>query len=362
MGNNWPAFKALCECMGAQAFLPQANNDRQIKCGLRESPEWVCFPFKATLSNLLEALEAGTRTLLMPTDCGPCRFGFYYAVQERILRDLGYKVSVKHLPQGDLLTFEWVTFLRSICRDRRYSGIGNIIRTARIFLMKAFLIKLAEECEGMTRCYERHHGDTTSVLKQCIASIDSARTFGQLRRLKVKIPGVFANIKRNSRSRQDVPVVGMTGEIFMTLDSFANHDLKRKLGEMGCEVRMGVSLYDWVTHKLHINFHRKYLEYLSRKHKRIGGLTMDIGGEALWVVGEYIDWARRGFDGFVHVYPFTCMPEITAKSIIMKWYEDRVFDFPPLFLGFDEHSGETGLITRLEAYVDLLKMRKNKKI
>jgi hypothetical protein len=55
------------------------------------------------------------------------------------------------------------------------------------------------------------------------------------------------------------------------------------------------------------------------------------------------------------------MPEITAKSIITKWYGDERFRLPPAFFGFDEHAGEAGLVTRLEAYTDLLKAKKEKR-
>ena len=124
---------------------------------------------------------------------------------------------------------------------------------------------------------------------------------------------------------------------------------------------MDLSLYDWIKHKFHANYHRKYVEYLSKTHRNVGGIQMDIGGEAFWVLGEYINWAQHHFDGFVHIYPFTCMPEITAKSIISKWYSERIFDLPPMFFAFDEHAGEAGFVTRLESYVELLKTKQEQK-
>ena len=120
MGNCWPAFKQLCTGMGADVYLTNENNAKQLEVGLKHSPEWVCFPFKVTLSNFVEALENGVETLIMATDCGPCRFGFYYAVQERILRDLGYDFKMYYLPQGDLLTLEWAEFLYNICPKPEY--------------------------------------------------------------------------------------------------------------------------------------------------------------------------------------------------------------------------------------------------
>jgi len=361
MGNGWPAFKALCEGMGAEVYVPQENNIRQLEDGLKYSPEWICFPFKMTIANMIEALDKGVKTIVMATDCGPCRFGFYYAVQERILRDKGYDFNMKYLPQGDLLTFEWVDFLKSICEDKKLASFANIARTVRIFLMKLFLIKLMEDWEGFVRCHEKNKGDTSRLLKKCITLIDKAEDFAQLKKLKRFIPRAFSEVETSGPTEDDI-VVKITGENFLAVDDFSNHNIKRKLGELGCRLYMGTSLYDWVKHKFHLNFHRKYLEYLSKTHKSIGGLQMDIGGEAVWVLGDYIASSlEEKYDGFVHIYPFTCMPEITAKAIITRWYGEGIFNLPPLFLSFDEHSGETGMITRLEAYVDLLKRHKKEK-
>ncbi|MHA1309373.1 MAG: CoA protein activase [Candidatus Helarchaeota archaeon] len=361
MGNCWPAFKVLCTGVGAEVYLPDPNNVKQLDAGLKHSPEWVCFPFKVTLSNFIEALDEGVDSLVMATDCGPCRFGFYYAVQERILRDLGYDFKMYYLPQGDLLDFKWIKLLKALSEDKSLLNYFRIFRTARLFLMKSQLIQTVEKLEGKIRCYEVNKGDTTHTLNKCIQLIDDANTFNELNKLRKRIKNEFDKIEINKRDNNGILKVGLSGEIQVTLDPFVNHDIKRKLGELGCEVHMNLSLYDWIKHKFHVNFHRKYLEYLNKSQKNIGGLQMDIGGEAFWVMGEYIDYAQRGFDGFVHIYPFTCMPEITAKSILTKWYGNKYFDIPPIFFGFDEHSGEAGLITRLESYVDLLKNKKEKK-
>ena len=360
MGNNWPAFKCLCTGMGADVYLPHENNSKQLEIGLKESPEWVCFPFKVTLANFVEALDNGVDNLIMATDCGPCRFGFYYAVQERILKDMGYDFNMYYLPQGDLLTLEWAEFLYNLSPKPEMKNLSTVYKTARVFLKKCQLIQQAEKLEGKTRCYEINKGDTTRTLKKVTKMIDKAETASELRKMRREVNEEFAKIEQVTHNGGALKV-GLTGEIQVTLDPFVNHDIKRKLGEMGCEVHMDLSLYDWMKHKFHVNFHRKYSEYLSKTHKDIGGIQMDIGGEAYWVLGEYINWANEGFDGFVHIYPFTCMPEITGKAIITKWYGDERFDLPPAFFGFDEHAGEAGMVTRLEAYTDLLKAKKERK-
>ncbi|HLE01930.1 MAG TPA: CoA protein activase, partial [Dehalococcoidia bacterium] len=70
-------------------------------------------------------------------------------------------------------------------------------------------------------------------------------------------------------------------------------------------------------------------------------------------VGEKVLHARH-FDGLVHLAPFTCMPEIIAQNILPSVKED----IPVLTLLCDEQTGKQGMLTRLEAFVDLLKRRR----
>ena len=74
MGYSWPAFKTLLECVGCDVVLADPTNREAIKVGVKYSPEFVCFPFKATLGDLKNALDKGADTLVMAIDCGPCRY------------------------------------------------------------------------------------------------------------------------------------------------------------------------------------------------------------------------------------------------------------------------------------------------
>jgi len=67
---------------------------------------------------------------------------------------------------------------------------------------------------------------------------------------------------------------------------------------------------------------------------------------------------EKGTDGLIHVSPFTCMPEIMSQNIFPKMRED--VNLPILSLIMDEQTGKAGYITRLEAFVDLMRRRKRK--
>ena len=82
----------------------------------------------------------------------------------------------------------------------------------------------------------------------------------------------------------------------------------------------------------------------------------DIGGDALESVSDVAYANERGVDGIIHVSPFTCMPEIMSQNIFPTMRENC--EIPILTLIMDEQTGRAGYITRLEAFVDLMRRRK----
>ena len=63
-------------------------------------------------------------------------------------------------------------------------------------------------------------------------------------------------------------------------------------------------------------------------------------------------------DGIIHVKPFGCMPEINAMPALMNISAD--FKIPVLFFSFDAQTSETGVKTRLEAFYDMIKIKRER--
>ena len=355
MGSSWVAFKTLFTALDLEVVLPDPTNREAVKIGVKYSPEFVCFPFKATIGDFVSSIKKGADTLVMAIDCGPCRFGFYASVQERILRDMGYKnIRIIPLDQADLLEFHWVKTLQELSGRRDLFIYSKFVKAVIFFLKKAKLLNDIQTAEGIFRAYERNQGDTTEVVKNLLIKLDESNTLKELRNFKNIIKQDFNSIDVDNLL---TPLkVGLSGEIHISLEPYVNLDIRRKLGEMGVEIHQNLSLYDWVVHKFHLNYHRKWLENLSKPY-----VPMDIGGECQWVIGEYIDKAKSGFDGFVHQYPFTCMPEVTARTIITNKLK-KLYDLPIIYFSFDEQSGMEGFRTRLEAFVDLMNTRRDQEI
>lgn len=355
MGPNWVAFKTLFTSLDLDVVVPDPTNREAIKIGVKHSPEFVCFPFKATIGDFVNVLEKGADTLVMAIDCGPCRFGFYASVQERILRDMGYKnFTLIPLDQADLLEFHWVNTLQEVSGRRDLFVYSKFVKAVIFFIKKAKLLNDIQTAEGLFRAYERNQGDTTNIVNGLLTKLDETNSLPELRKFKNVVIQDFKSLDID-KTRSPLKV-GLSGEIHISLEPYVNLDIRRKLGEMGIEIHQSLSLYDWVVHKFHLNYHRKWLEHLSRPH-----LPLDCGGEARWVLGEYIDKALAGFDGFVHEYPFLCMPEVVARTIITNKLK-KVYDLPIIYFSFDEQSGMEGFRTRLEAFADLMYGRRKQEI
>ena len=79
----------------SKCILPPPLTRRTEELGAKNSPDFVCTPFKTTLGSMIEALEAGADTILMVY--GICRLNYYGELQEQILRDLGYRFDFINL-------------------------------------------------------------------------------------------------------------------------------------------------------------------------------------------------------------------------------------------------------------------------
>jgi predicted nucleotide-binding protein (sugar kinase/HSP70/actin superfamily) len=156
------------------------------------------------------------------------------------------------------------------------------------------------------------------------------------------------------RGRQPLKVA-IVGELYTVMDPHINRGVERKLGEMGVEVTRTSWFSSHIVRSLgvgrenrreRIRYYRASLQYLG----------YDVGAECNVSIGEAILRAKEGYDGVVHLMPFACMPETTASGILDRVGRD--LDFPVLTLILDEQESEGRVTTLLEAFVDMLRWRR----
>ncbi|MFO7674940.1 MAG: acyl-CoA dehydratase activase-related protein [bacterium] len=339
-GYDTPVLRALIEDLGGEVILPPPTSKRTLRLGVEHAPELICMPFKLTLGNFLEALEAGADTVFMAAGARKCRFGYYHYLHEQALARTGRRYRL--VPVSQYTPWEFIFRLMP-------SEFGvSPLRVIRAVYMMFVRSRLSEE---FRRLLNRHRAvdfaGAERLVRPGLDIVAGARSVAGVRAARAELRRIFGTNGRRPALR-----VGLVGEIYFMIEQFANGEIEKELGRLGAEVLFGRSLYRHLLHLLRLDrsFYRS--RRLARRYLRVCP-----GGEALRTVGEAIDFVERErVDGIVHIFPFTCMPENIALEALQQLAEDS--GVPLLSLSFDEHSSHTGLQTRLEAFVDLVQRRK----
>ncbi|MFR5000605.1 MAG: 2-hydroxyacyl-CoA dehydratase, partial [Slackia sp.] len=82
----------------------------------------------------------------------------------------------------------------------------------------------------------------------------------------------------------------------------------------------------------------------------------DMGPTSTLTLAAAKRYADAGFDGIVHLKSSGCTPEIDCMPVLQRISRDR--HIPVLFLSYDSQTSDTGLDTRIEAFYDMIAMRK----
>jgi predicted nucleotide-binding protein (sugar kinase/HSP70/actin superfamily) len=235
------------------------------------------------------------------------------------------------------------------------------------------------------RPYETLPGLSDALYASCFEQLEK-----ELESSKRDLPGLmrefqkrFAAIPR--RAPDGVPI-GMVGEIYVRLNSFANGDIVRRLERLGAEV-VYAPFSEWSFYVNHLSMwnnidQRRYLagmsDYIRNKvqyalDSRLsapfhtdglfeepeinavleaaeGFIDRRIRGEAVLTIGKAVDFIARGFAGIVNVLPFSCMPGIIVSSIAPA-VRERFADLPWLNLSFEDSVADIDAM-RLEAFVE----------
>lgn len=349
MGDMSIVLKALFEGFGQQVLLAPPTSKRTLDLGMKYSPETVCLPFKVMLGNFIEALEQGADTLVTCGGVGPCRLGYYAEVQRGILQNLGFKFDMIICEPDIGETFKNI---RHVAPNH---SLWQVYQVFRLAITKMNALDHIERKVHAIRPREISVGTVDAVWQQTIQSIDAAQDMVSLKAVWRETETRMNHIRLQASSQ---PLrIGIVGEIYVMLERFINQDLDRRLGGMGVEVHKTMYLSDYVNG--HLLRKQEYLDMF----KHLAGLAQPylghyVGGHGLKSIAHTLHMGQQCYDGIIHVFPFTCMPEVVAKNILPKASNDA--DIPVLSLAFDEQSGEAGVLTRLEAFIDLLKYRRFK--
>jgi predicted nucleotide-binding protein (sugar kinase/HSP70/actin superfamily) len=336
------AIKYLLEKgLEVKCVLQPQLTQHTLELGAKYSPDFVCTPFKTCLGSQIEALEAGADTLVMTY--GLCKLGYYGELQEQILRDQGYHFDFVNMTQYNTgKKKDWFKFLKRLNPN---------VKITKMAIAALEAMKMAEFVDEITSDYylncgfELEKGAHRRVYNTFLAHMYAATSWGDIEEGYRKAKEGFAAI---ALDKPEHPLrVGIVGEFYTAMDAFSNLDLERKLAQFGVEVHRWMN----VSHRM---LHYPGEANLNVKIRDL--CTYEMGPTSTANIWSAKDYAERGFDGVVHVKSANCTPEIDIMPVLQNISADH--KMPILYLTYDAQTSDVGLMTRLEAFYDMISMRK----
>lgn len=346
MGGTYAAIKGLLEDLDVQVVMPPFCNKQTLELGVKCCPETICLPLKVNIGNYIESIKLGADTIIITGSCGPCRFGYYGILEKEILTDMGYDV--------DMIVFDppnegYKNFLNKCKKIANNKPLYKVIKAVKEGYKIAKKMDEIDKILSFTKPREINKGQSAKIYKSFLKEINNLHGTKELLKSINNLKENLNNIPLNNDIN---PLkIGIIGEIYTVIEPYVNLYIEDKLGNLGVEADRSMTVSDWVKTNLFAKGLRLNAEKKIEKAAK-PYLETKIGGHAMQCLGNAVLYSRQNFDGIIQLLPFSCMPEIVAKSILPQLSKKE--NIPYMTLVLDELTGESGYNTRLEAFVDML--------
>jgi len=133
--------------------------------------------------------------------------------------------------------------------------------------------------------------------------------------------------------------IAVIGHPYLVYDDFISQRLLARLGKMGAKVLTAEMVEE--------------SELKKSIKELVGGPYWTYETEVVGAGGYYV---QSGVNGVIGVAAFGCGPDSLMIEVVQRYARHRGVPFMTLTL--DEHTGEAGIITRLEAFLDMIRRRR----
>lgn len=339
-----PTKFLLSHILNIGLITPPPITTKTIELGTKYSPEFVCTPFKYTLGTMLESIDKGANCLIQMG--GGCRYGYYGEVQAQILKDLGYDVTLINL------VTKGKTDVRRIVKEfKKIDPKFKSIKALYYAFITVKMVKYMDHVDEYIRAnigFEIEKGSFESLKFKMLNDFKKVKNYRELRKKYHFYLKEFAKVKVHKPD--DCLKIGIIGELYTIMEPFSNYFLEKELAQNHIEIKRFTN-----AHYLLFEKGFKIKKYLKDTKKYI---KYKMGADASDNIARTKYLCEHNYDGIIHIKSSFCTPEIGAMPIINKIANN--YGVPVLFFSFDANTSETGIKTRLEAFYDMLEMRRGK--
>lgn len=303
----YPLWKTFFEDLGAEVVTSQATTRLTVDQGAKLAVDEACFPIKVYFGHVQELAERGVDYLFVPR----------------------------------LVSVEPKSY---ICP--KFMGLPDMIRAGIANLPP--LIDITVDISRSDRC-----------LKKDILRV--GRLFGHG---KAKIDAAYKRGRQELRFCRTLASQGMSLNEAIQVWAGENLDPPREEKLRVAVLGHGYSVYD-NTISMHLIHHLRRLGCQVFFPEHVDTAVMEKQAATLpkrvfWTLGRKMVGSALHFnqdadiDGMIYLACFGCGPD----SLIGEIIERRIDRKPFLLLTVDEHTGEAGMITRLEAFIDMIERQR----
>ncbi len=317
-------------------------NLETMELGNKYSPDFVCAPFKYTLGTLINGLNNKADILIQFG--GGCRYGYYASLQEEILKKLDYNFKFYNLIiAGKTDAKRIINIIKEINPHIKYT---KLIYHSTIAVKMVKYMDLIDDYIRLNIGFEVDKGSFIKLKNKMLNDFAKTKGIIDLKRKYHKYKRLFKKIKIHKP--KNYIKVGLIGELYTLMENSANYDIEYTLASYGIAIKRFTN----VTYLL-FKKHKKVKKYL----KKLKNINYKMGADAVDNIYHTKYFCKKKYDGIIHIKSSFCTPEIGAMPIINKIAKEN--DVPIMFFSFDTNTSKVGVNTRIEAFIDMLEMRRD---
>ncbi len=306
--NNYPFYSGFFQTLGVEIVLSDKTTTKTVNMGSKYVVSDTCLPIKVFVGHVINLLDKGCDTIFVPS-----------------LQSTGYKINncskVRGLPE----------IIRNVI-DRPFTMIEPTLDKTNEIDFNDFCFDAARQL-GITdeklviNAIENGWGKHNHFLRMAKSGMPYAKA------LQNAVENKYDLTKVEPKKSLSVVIMGHGYNLF---DEKISMNLIKKLENMG--VRAYTSLDVSKDEAIRAIYELGEIQYWANE--------LDLTGTAAHCM------LNKKIDGIIALSAFGCGPD--SLMVEEMSYHAKEHRIPMMHLTIDEHTGEAGFITRLEAFVDML--------
>lgn len=317
----YPAWRAFFQSLGQSCQVSGKTTKAVIDSGIKVTVDEACLPVKAFHGHVL-SLSGVCDRVFVPR---------LVSVEKKAYicpKLMGLPDMVRHnCTDARQILDPCIDMSRN---SRAY--VRETYATGRIFTRNPLKISAARR--NARDAYQRF----IRLLQVGLTPIDAMIELGLDDEPNLPTQGVCCNPLIFREDNESRPlVIGLLGHPYIIYDSFLGMNVLDRLRLMGASVVTMDMLSPAVIEREAAKSHKRMFWTLGRK-----------------LLGAGYYFLRPGtVDGCLHMSAFACGPDAFIGELLSQESQRSYRRVPFMTIVVDEHSGEAGVLTRLEAFVDI---------